>query len=107
MRLPWKRRNVWESFRKGSASYEVTFARSARDIETVAVRADSPADAIDKAQRYLFANIFARTVVTGGVHAWPPGSVRDGMTVADAEAAGAGSPPGCPRTDLSEAEARR
>jgi hypothetical protein len=107
MRLPWRRRSVWDSIRSGSATYDVTFARLMHDIETVTVRADSAEEAMVKAERYLFANIFPRTVVTGGVHVWPPGSRRDGLTVADAAEARAGRVPDCPRTDLTGAERQR
>lgn len=67
MRLPWQRLSGPEWLAQGADKYEVTLARCGTDIETVTVGADSPDEAMEKAQRYLFANIHTRRITFGGV----------------------------------------
>jgi hypothetical protein len=101
MRLLPRRTTPLQRLSTGSGRYEVTFSRLMHDIETVVVMADSPEDAIAKAEGYLFANIFARTVVRDGVHLWPPGSRRAGATVVQAAEQHAGRVPDAPVTDVT------
>ena len=107
MRLLPRRRSALERLAAGSGTYEVTFARSVWDIETVIVNADSRDEAIAKAERWLFANIFPRTVARDGVHLWPPGGGRVGKTVTEAAAEHSGRLPGAPVTDLTRREGHR
>lgn len=67
MRLPWQRPRGIAWLEEGAEEYEVNLARLGTDIEIVTVRADSPDEAINKAERYLFANIYTRRIAFGGV----------------------------------------
>ena len=58
MKLPFTRPRGHAWLQQGRQGYDITFARLGREIETVSVRADSLDEAIGKAERYLFANIY-------------------------------------------------